>query len=217
MVNRGEVRNVTERVSNPFGIRAPCSRRCSRSATAVFGYGDANADFHVVGDHPGIHGGKETGVPFTESAPGRAIQRLLFETGFTARRYASRPELSNCFMSYLYMCCTEDGGVPSDDEYDRLERYFDAEFRAINSHVILPVGERPTVHVLRAYTTLSHKLGSDMDRLHATDVRGRGFLVVPIKDPIDWSRNDRERITTTVREIRASDYRQTKGVSTLVG
>jgi len=31
----------------------------------VPGYGDANADFHVVGDHPGVHGGVDAGIPFT--------------------------------------------------------------------------------------------------------------------------------------------------------
>ena len=33
----------------------------------VPGYGDANADFHVIGDHSDVHGGVETGVPFTET------------------------------------------------------------------------------------------------------------------------------------------------------
>lgn len=31
----------------------------------VPGCGDANADFHVIGDRPGVHGGIKTGVPFT--------------------------------------------------------------------------------------------------------------------------------------------------------
>ncbi len=37
--------NVTDRLSNPFGMTYPCER-------SVPGYGDANAHFHVVGDHP---------------------------------------------------------------------------------------------------------------------------------------------------------------------
>ena len=37
--------NVTDRTSNPFDMRPPCER-------FVPGYGDANADFHVAGDHP---------------------------------------------------------------------------------------------------------------------------------------------------------------------
>mgnify|MGYP002760407047 CR=1 FL=1 len=47
--------NVTDRTSNPFGMHPPCEQ-------FVPGYGDANAAFHVVGDHPGAHGGVDTGV-----------------------------------------------------------------------------------------------------------------------------------------------------------
>ena len=47
--------NVTDRTSNPFGMHPPCEQ-------FVPGYGDANAAFHVVGDHPGVHGGVDTGV-----------------------------------------------------------------------------------------------------------------------------------------------------------
>ena len=56
--------NVTSGVSNSFGIGHP--------GPAVPGYGDANADLHVVGDHPGHHGGAETGVPFTDAVALRA-------------------------------------------------------------------------------------------------------------------------------------------------
>ena len=43
------MKRVTDRVSNPFGMRAP-------GEPAVYGYGDANADFHVVGADAETHG-----------------------------------------------------------------------------------------------------------------------------------------------------------------
>lgn len=202
--------NVTDRTSNPFGMRPPCEE-------AVFGYGDANADFQFIGDHPGTYGGEETGIPFTETEAGRAIGNLLSDGGF-ASGPPEKPVLENAFCSYLHMCVLE-GRKPTDREYADLERYFDAELRAINAHILLPVGERATDHVLREYTTQRHRFGEDleMDALHATDIRGRGFLVVPIREPTEWAAGDGEAIREAIGAILASDYRQTKGVATLVG
>ena len=127
--------NVTDRTSNPFGMRPPCESPCSENVEAVFGYGDANADFHVIGDHPVIHGGTSTGVPFTDSRAGEAIQRTLFETGFTNEPYSDEPVLTDCFLSYLHMCCPPDESDPSLKEYADMTRFFDAELRAIAAHV----------------------------------------------------------------------------------
>lgn len=210
------VRNVTDRTSNPFGIRPPFDRTGPGERTAVFGYGDANADFHVVGDHPGAHGGKRTGVPFTETESGWAVQEVLRDVGFVdgPRR---EPTLDNCFLSYLHACCLPDGHEPTGDDYAALEPVFDAELRAINAHVLCPVGERATDHVLTAYTTRRHRLDLEMASLHAREIRGRGFLVVPIADPGTWGPGDRETIVDRLEEILGRDYRQTKGVATTVG
>ncbi|PSP80274.1 uracil-DNA glycosylase [Halobacteriales archaeon QS_1_68_20] len=209
--------NVTDRTSNPFGMRAPCETRCSSATGAVYGYGDANADFHVIGDYPGVHGCLETGVPFTGSVAGERLQSVLHEVGFADGPYADEPDYENLFTSYRYMCCTPDGDPPSDADYDLLERYFDAELRAINAHVLLPVGERATDRVLWSYTTLSHKVDGDPGSLHATERRGRGFMVIPIVDPAEWDDAHRAALVGKLEDVLASDYRQTKGVATLVG
>ncbi|QLG47922.1 uracil-DNA glycosylase family protein [Natrinema halophilum] len=210
------MRNVTDRTSNPFGIRPPFDRADPNDRTAVFGYGDANADFHVIGDYPGIHGGESTGVPFTETDSGTAIQSVLRDVGF-ASGPRDHPSLENCFASYVHMCSLPDGETPTANDYADLERFFDAELRAINAHILLPVGEHATDHVLREYTTQRHRFSLDMTRLHATDIRGRGFLVVPIKEPTTWDNGDREAILSRLLGLLASDYRQTKGVATTVG
>ncbi|WP_243645160.1 uracil-DNA glycosylase family protein [Natrarchaeobius chitinivorans] len=210
------MKNVTDRTSNPFGLRPPFDRTGPDERTAAFGYGDANADFHVIGDHPGAHGGKRTGVPFTETEAGLAVQDVFRDAGFVSgpRR---RPDLENLYWNYVHMCCLPNGHEPTEAEYDELERYFDAELRAINAHILLPVGDRATDHVLREYTTQRARLELDMADLHAREIRGRGFMVVPIRNPLEWEEGDRETIVATIESILESDYRQTKGVATRIG
>ena len=209
------MKNVTDRTSNPFGFRPPFDRTGPDERTAVFGYGDANADFHVIGDHPGVHGGKRTGVPFT-GADAERLQDVFRAVGF-ASGPRDAPDLQNCYLSYLHMCALPNGHEPTADDYAILERYFDAELRAINAHILLPVGERATDHVLREYTTQRRKVDLEMAALHATEIRGRGFLVVPVRDPADWTDDEYEAIVSRLEAILGRDYRQTKGVATTVG
>ncbi|MEF8809212.1 uracil-DNA glycosylase family protein [Natronomonas sp.] len=195
------MKRVTERVSNPFGMRAP-------GEPAVHGYGDANADFHVIGADAETHGGAETGVPFTNSLAGERLQRVLHAVGFAAEPYSDEPELDNCYLSYLHL---------SPGEPDDLERYLDAELRALNAHILLPVGDRPLSYVLEEYTTQARKLPHDAETLHAREVRGRGFLVVPVMEPADWEAGDEQALVDRLEALLDSDYRQTKGVATTVG
>jgi uracil-DNA glycosylase len=183
---------------------------------AVYGYGDANADFHVIGDHPGVHGGAETGVPFTDSVAGRRLQSVLASVEFAADEYDDRPDLSNCFLSYRHPGVPFDE-TPTEETYDDLERFLDAELRAINAHILMPVGDRPLEYVLREHTSRLRTLPCDATRLHAADIRGRGFLVVPVADPNGWTSDEGAQLESTLARILDSDYRQTKGVATRIG
>ncbi|WP_435181993.1 uracil-DNA glycosylase family protein [Halorussus sp. AFM4] len=239
------MKNVTDRTSNPFGMRPPCPHDCGESGAAadrraVFGYGDANADFHVVGDHPGVHGGRETGVPFTGSTAGERLQPVLHEVGLLGDAYSDEPAATDLFLSYRHMCCLPEGRDPTDREYDDFEPFFDAELRAIAAHVLLPVGERATRHVLRTYAAREALLAPDgevssggdrdlqgadatasqpgtadggrddrMADLHADHLPGRGFLVVPVRDPAEWDDGDADRLAASLADLLSSDYRQT--------
>ncbi|SNZ04158.1 uracil-DNA glycosylase, family 4 [Natronoarchaeum philippinense] len=205
--------NVTDRTSNPFGMQPPCDRPCSSNGPeAVFGFGDANADFHVIGDHPGVHGGAATGVPFTDSTAGRRLQTVLREVGLLADADDGTLDPSNAFLSYLHMCCPA-GESPSEDDYAQLEPFFDAELRAIAAHVLVPVGERATRHVLQNYSARPARSTLDMRDLHADEVRGSGFLIVPVRDPAEWTDTDDERLVARLQAMLAGDYRQTTDLS----
>jgi len=224
------VKNVTDRISNPFGMRPPCAADASADGgaatqgdasaksgvSAVHGYGDANADFHLVGDHPGVHGGRETGVPFTRSVAGERLQSVLAGVGLLGDAYSDEPAVANLFTSYLHACPLPGDRAPTDREYDDMERFFDAELRAIAAHVLLPVGERATRHVLGTYAAREAMLDREgMAGLHAEHVPGRGFLVVPIREPSEWDDgadgrpSDRERLIASLSDLLESDYRQT--------
>jgi uracil-DNA glycosylase family 4 len=190
------VRNVTDRVSNPFGMEPPCER-------FVPGYGDANAHFHVVGDHPGVHGGAETGVPFTGCDAGRRLQRVLRDTGLLSAT-GDRPTVASTYLSYLHTCVPR--GEPTDDDYAAMEPFFDAELRAIAAHVLLPVGERAIRHVLETCT--AHAAAVDVGDRHATEIRGSGWLVVPIRDPRAWTSDDATALVDAITTLRETDYRR---------
>lgn len=192
------MKNVTDRTSNPFGMQPPHDEY-------VAGYGDANAHFHVIGDHPGVHGGTKTGIPFTD-APG--VDRLIgvFEAvGLVERSDHPGYEARNTFFSYLHMGVVD--GFPSQAEYDDMERFFDAELRAITAHVLIPVGERATRHVLANYTAVD-PAGFDIDANHATEVLGSGFLVYPVTEPAEWSGDDAADLEAALSELLSRDYRR---------
>jgi uracil-DNA glycosylase family 4 len=189
---RPVVQNVTDRTSNPFGMRPPCD-------DAVPGYGDANADFHVVGDHPGSHGGAASGVPFTDVPPVERLRDALV----SARLLAAPDDHENVFFSYLHMCVPD--GTPSERDYVELEPFFDAELRAITAHVLLPVGERATRHVLANYTAIDPDDRSLAD-IHADELHGSGWLVVPALDPADWDADAEAGYVETLRNLHQSDY-----------
>ena len=178
----------------------------------VPGYGDANADFHLVGDHPGVHGGVDAGVPFTGEPWSSTFFAALADGGLVEPVDEPTGEgtdpivTDGTFASYLHMCVTD--GPPDDAAYADMERFFDAELRAIAAHVLLPVGARATDHVLWQYTSRAHKTPVDMNALHATELLGSGWLVLPIKDPDEWTDGDAHRLAAALRELRSTDFRR---------
>jgi len=172
----------------------------------VPGYGDANADFHVVGDHPKAHGGVDTRVPFTGTAAARRFQEALARAGLLAETGAE-PEPGSTFFSYLHTC-VPDGATPTEASYANTERFLDTEVRAITAHVLLPVGERATRHVLEHYTAQARKVTVEMERLHATEIRGSGWLVYPVRDPREWDDDDADTLVDALDRLRETDYRR---------
>jgi hypothetical protein len=47
-----------------------------------------------------------------------------------------------------------------------------------------------------------------MGALHGTEVRGRGFTVMPLQNPRDWTAGDFDAIVDAIEELLATDYHQ---------
>ncbi|WP_254271515.1 uracil-DNA glycosylase family protein [Haloarcula marina] len=190
------MKNITATQHNPFGFDPPCE-------PFVPGYGDANADFHVIGDNPTVHGGSESGIPFTGTPAAERLQRALVAGGLLEEA-GTPPTVDKTYLSYLFMC---GGQTPTEDDYRDHEPMFDTEVRAITSHVLFPVGERATKHVF-ANMTPEHPDTVDMAALHATEVRGSGWLVYPVKDPAEWTDDDEDTLVAALTALLQTDYRQ---------
>ncbi|WP_248299386.1 uracil-DNA glycosylase family protein [Halorhabdus amylolytica] len=197
---------VADIESNPFGYQPDCER-------FVPGFGDVGADFHVIGDHPGAHGGVTSGIPFTETPGAEVLQRALLQGGLL-RRVGTPPTVASTYLSYLHLCVPE--STPTDDDYRRFEVFIESEVRAIAAHVLLPVGERATKWVFENMTTRS-TADLDMQELHATEVIGSGWLVMPIADPRTWTDGERQELGDALTELQARDFRREADLGRLVG
>jgi uracil-DNA glycosylase len=196
------VEYVADSDRNPFGLSPACDR-------FVPGYGDVNADFHIIGDHPGVHGGLASGLPFADRPWSEQFFETLVEAGLlrAVDLEAGAVTPYRTFLSYLHMC-EPASGMPDEDSYGQMEPFFDAELRAITAHVLLPVGARATTHVLESYTARVPEDPPDMDTLHATESRGSGWLVIPIKDPVEWTGDDATHLVESIRHLEEADYHQ---------
>ena len=201
------------RLDNPFGMDEQCTNcpeLVETRETVVHGYGDVGAEFLFVGEMPAEAGANRTGVPFTGDQGGRTVQWILDELGLSASEPdAAEPELDNVFLTYLTRC-NHPERPPTDAEVTNCEPFLNAEVRMINPEIIVPVGERALRELALEYTTRSPE-GFDVEAEHATTIRGRGFELVPMRDPADQTEAETEAFVEHMRELMGTDYRQTKG------
>lgn len=197
---------------NPFGMDEDCTNcpaLCESRERVVHGYGDVGADFVFVGETPGS-GADRTGIPFTEDDAGRRVQGILQELGLNAANAADEePDLHNVLLTSLTRCYHPER-APTDSEVANCEPYLNAELRMINPEIIVPMGERVLRELAMEYTTTSPE-EFDIEDVHATTIRGRGFELVPMRDPSLLTDDETAAFVEAMTELMAGDYRQTKG------
>ena len=202
-----------EELSNPFGMDETCPNCPELVETreqVVHGYGDVGAEFIFVGEAPTGDGANQTGVPFTGDDRGRKFISILADLGFCESKPTDdEPDLDNVFLTYLARCHHPER-PPTDEEVQTCEPYLNAEIRMINPEIIVPVGERALYEITTEYTTKPAD-SFDVADDHGTEIRGRGFEIVPMIDPADQTEADRETFLKRFSDLLGRDYRQTKG------
>ena len=198
---------------NPFGMDPDCENcdeLCAARDRVVHGYGDVGGEFLVVGTEP-TAAAERNGVPFTGEGGGTRVQSIFADLGFVrSSPDAAEPDVQNVFFTNLTRCRHPDRD-PTDREVDTCEPFLNAEIRMINPQIIVPVGERPLKELAVEYTTRRPD-SFDIDAEHATTIRGRGFELVPMREPAAMSDDEAEAFSDHMREnVLSRDYRQTKG------
>ncbi|MUW15171.1 uracil-DNA glycosylase [Halorubrum sp. CBA1125] len=198
---------------NPFGMDEACENcpeLCEARERVVHGYGDVGAEFLVVGTAP-TAAAEANGVPFTGDDGGELVQSIFADLGFVrSEPDAAEPDVQNVFFTNLTRCRHPDRD-PTDREVDTCEPFLNAEIRMINPQIIVPVGERPLRELAVEYTTRQPD-SFDIEADHATTIRGRGFELVPMKEPAAMTDAEADAFREHLAEnVLSRDYRQTKG------
>ncbi|MES3162207.1 MAG: uracil-DNA glycosylase [Halorubrum sp.] len=204
--------NQTE-FANPFGMDPDCqncSELCAARDQVVHGYGDVGAEFLVVGERP-TAAAEANGVPFTGTGGGERVQSIFADLGFVrSESNAVEPDVQNVFFTNLTRCRHPDR-EPTDEEVSTCEPFFNAEIRMINPQIIVPVGGRVLEALAVEYTTRSPE-SFDIEAEHATTIRGRGFELVPMRDPATMTDAEANAFREHLdQNVLSRDYRQTKG------
>ncbi|MFB6133482.1 MAG: uracil-DNA glycosylase, partial [Halanaeroarchaeum sp.] len=148
------------------------------------------------------HGGATTSVPFTETVAGERVQSVFEAVGLLSDP-GTAPSVERLFLSYLHACVPD--GEPTDESYGTLEPFFDAELRAITAHVLVPVGDRAVNHVVEQFTT--YPIGDlSVSDVHATEISGGAWLVVPAMEPATWTDPDRRALVETLDAVLGRDF-----------
>ncbi|WP_144922614.1 uracil-DNA glycosylase [Halorubrum salsamenti] len=201
------------KLRNPFGMDTDCENcpeLCGARDRVVHGYGDVGGEFLVVGARPSAPA-ETNGVPFTGTGEGERVQSIFADLGFVrSAPDAAEPDVQNVFFTNLTRCRHPDR-EPTDREIETCEPFLNAEIRMINPQIIVPVGERTLRELAVAYTTRRPD-SFDVDAEHATTIRGRGFELVPMKEPAEMTDAEADAFREHMREnVLSRDYRQTKG------
>lgn len=201
--------NQTE-FANPFGMDETCRNcpaLCETRESILHGYGDVGADILVLFEQPSADA-DAAGHPLNGDRE-RAVLEILATVDLLDTPLGERPEPSNLFFSYVTRCRHPERAATREEERN-CEPFLNGEIRMINPELLLPVGQRPLEALAFEYTTLDRTELAVTDR-HATTIRGRGFELVPMIDPLAQSAGQQSAIEDHLAEILDSDYRQTKG------
>lgn len=199
-----------ESLSNPYGMDEECQNcpeLCEPRTNVVHGYGDVGAEFLVLGHTPSA-GADEDGLPFVGEQE-RELLDILEAVDLVDDPDAAEPQFDNVYVTYTARCYHPDRD-PTDEEVRNCEPYLNSEVRMINPELLLPVGQEALDALAFEYTTLSED-ELEIEARHATTIRGRGFELLPMREPWEQTDEQRQAFLEHFSQTLGRDYRQTKG------
>lgn len=202
-----------DRMANPYGMDPDCTNcadLCETRQTIIHGYGDVTADFMFIRESPSAVA-DEIGHPIGSNDSVHSLQSLLDELGFLTQETdtAGNPVLANAFVTHLTRCRHPDR-APTSGEILNCDPFLNAELRTINPQILLPIGERTLEIIAREFSTTSSDT-LDLAELHGTELRGRGFEIVPLIEPETMTEKEFSAGIQAITQTLNRDYRQTKG------
>ncbi len=199
-----------DRLANPLGFDRACPNcpeLCEARDRIVHGYGEVDADFLVVGESPSSSA-EAVGVPF--GGPESVVLEILRELGVIAPSGdPTAPALEKWYLTYLARCRHPDRGV-TEEEIRNCDPFLTAEIRMINPEIIIPIGDRVLRTLAAEYTTHDPATLTVAEQ-HATELRGRGFEFIPLREPADLTESGREAFIGKLARTIERDYQQPKG------
>lgn len=207
-------------LKNPFGMDEECRlcpALCETRTNVVHGYGDVGAEFLFVGERPNPSA-DETALAFAEDPLLELLVDLEFltdvddfGTGATGDESddSTSSELANAYLTNLTRCRHPER-PPTDEEVVECDQYLTAEIRMINPEILVPIGPRALSVIADEYTTRPVE-EFDIETHHATEIRGRGFEIVPMIEPGAQTEEQRTAFLGSFSNLLGRDYRQTKG------
>lgn len=120
-------------------------------------FGDANAQFVIVGLAPGMHGANKTGRPFTGDYAGVLLYETLYKYGFATKPVSESADddlqLINCRISNAVKCLPPDN-KPLPAEITTCNQFISAELKLLPpGSIILALGNVAHAAVLKAFAS----------------------------------------------------------------
>lgn len=204
---------------NESGSPSPSRIRCDRESEPEFeaGEGDESESGSETETVDGSASDAGSGKGYESESASTAVRPSRTESSSAADPAAQsagppmHPTLDNAFLTALTRCRHPER-PPTDDEIANCDPFLTAEIRSINPELIIPVGTRALTEIGREFTT-ARASTLDIESVHATTIRGRGFEILPMKEPMTASATAIDDWIDHFRSVTDGDYRQTKGRS----
>ncbi len=155
---------------------------CESRTQTVFGVGNPDADWMIVGEAPGMHEDR-LGEPFVGKA-GQLLDAMLRAIGLTRE---AGPAARQVYIANTLKCRPPDNRNPSADELARCEPFLVRQIELVRPRLILAVGRFAVQALLRSQEPIG-RLRSKVHRYRGVPLIVTYHPAYLLRNPLDKSR-----------------------------